>query len=622
MRVGRILLIGLVVVGVFAAGYVGRMTILDGEEAVTAIEDTTEPIDPPASAGTSTGERAKNPAQSRTGDAAATDEETGRPKADGEAASRRQASSKTTAADSATADATVADADAPTDSKVQADGSDSSTPNAAAAADASEAEPSRAEPVVSPDIRSVGEGAPTDPAGADGPSKPLTAGPVDGHDRSSPTVDSAQGRETPVADVGSGPAGDRDGAASRRAPSATAQSPGAGEGAAPQDAPSTQTAATGDTPERATTAETAPRGADGDTAETDPGSARDTTPDGGRPEETQTAATTTARSAQTSTRDGGPTERSADDGARDATGDAPSGRPAFDVVRVEPGGAAVIAGRAAPDSSVTVLEDGEPIGRAETNAAGEFVVLPGTRLSAGRSELTLKSTNPSGQTARSTDAVVIATPPGERSPSGGESGEPGAALSGDARGQKPLALKVPRDGSGGAQVLQQPQGRPGPEAGDGGNLAFRVVQYTNRGGLVVSGTASDAWRVRVRLDGRRLGTTRADPGGGKWSIIYRDSIPPGLYTLTAQAVNDGGDVVARTSTPFASQPEVQGLDDARLVVVQPGSNLWTIARRTYGKGVQYTTIYNANQDQIANPDLIYPGQVFVLPEAGAGTAER
>jgi len=310
---------------------------------------------------------------------------------------------------------------------------------------------------------------------------------------------------------------------------------------------------------------------------------------------------------------------SGDEAAATATeGDAPTGRPAFDVVRVEPGGAAVIAGRAGPDSTVTVLEDGKPIGTTDTNAAGEFVVLPGTKLSVGRSELTLKSTGPSGETQRSADAVVIATPPGDRGAISADadsrdgeteaSGDPGAA-------PKPFALKVPREGSGGAQVMQQPRGHGGADDGRGPNLAFRVVQYTNRGGLVVSGTASEDWRVRVKLNDRRLGTTHAEPGDGRWSIIYRRDIPPGLYTLDARALDDEGDVVARARTPFASQPDVRGLDDERLVVVQPGGNLWTIARRTYGKGVQYTTIYDANQDQIADPDLIYPGQVFVLPEA-------
>lgn len=49
------------------------------------------------------------------------------------------------------------------------------------------------------------------------------------------------------------------------------------------------------------------------------------------------------------------------------------------------------------------------------------------------------------------------------------------------------------------------------------------------------------------------------------------------------------------------------------VIIRRGDNLWTIARRVYGEGIRYTQIYDANADQIRNPDLIYPGQVFGLP---------
>ena len=49
------------------------------------------------------------------------------------------------------------------------------------------------------------------------------------------------------------------------------------------------------------------------------------------------------------------------------------------------------------------------------------------------------------------------------------------------------------------------------------------------------------------------------------------------------------------------------------VIIQPGNNLWNISRVIYGSGLSYTTIYNANRNQIRNPDLIYPGQIFTTP---------
>ena len=56
------------------------------------------------------------------------------------------------------------------------------------------------------------------------------------------------------------------------------------------------------------------------------------------------------------------------------------------------------------------------------------------------------------------------------------------------------------------------------------------------------------------------------------------------------------------------------------IVVQPGQSLWRLARRAYGSGVRYTVIYQANRDQIRDPDLIYPGQTFAVPEEVGGDA--
>ena len=55
-------------------------------------------------------------------------------------------------------------------------------------------------------------------------------------------------------------------------------------------------------------------------------------------------------------------------------------------------------------------------------------------------------------------------------------------------------------------------------------------------------------------------------------------------------------------------------------VVARGDNLWRISRVTYGRGVRYPIIFDANRDQIRDPDLIYPGQVFVLPHASDNEA--
>lgn len=65
----------------------------------------------------------------------------------------------------------------------------------------------------------------------------------------------------------------------------------------------------------------------------------------------------------------------------------------------------------------------------------------------------------------------------------------------------------------------------------------------------------------------------------------------------------------------ATQPETAAAQPpVRIVTVQPGATLWAIARDRYGEGQLYLQVFEANKDKIRDPDLIYPGQVFAVPE--------
>jgi nucleoid-associated protein YgaU len=75
---------------------------------------------------------------------------------------------------------------------------------------------------------------------------------------------------------------------------------------------------------------------------------------------------------------------------------------------------------------------------------------------------------------------------------------------------------------------------------------------------------------------------------------------------------------AYAATPLsgaAASPSVLAVPKGATAVVSRGDSLWRISRVTYGAGVQYSVIYQANRDQIRNPNRIYPGQIFILPES-------
>ena len=71
--------------------------------------------------------------------------------------------------------------------------------------------------------------------------------------------------------------------------------------------------------------------------------------------------------------------------------------------------------------------------------------------------------------------------------------------------------------------------------------------------------------------------------------------------------------IDRISLPFLRAKIPEGLLPEDYVIIKPGDMLWTISYRMYGNPWQYIEIYNANKDQISNPDLIFPGQIFTLP---------
>lgn len=82
---------------------------------------------------------------------------------------------------------------------------------------------------------------------------------------------------------------------------------------------------------------------------------------------------------------------------------------------------------------------------------------------------------------------------------------------------------------------------------------------------------------------------------------------------TSSAMQPGG-VAPIQGEPGPSTASHSGAARVALVTVQPGHSLWRISDEHYGAGERYVMIYRANRNQIRNPDLIYPGQVLVLPD--------
>jgi nucleoid-associated protein YgaU len=63
-----------------------------------------------------------------------------------------------------------------------------------------------------------------------------------------------------------------------------------------------------------------------------------------------------------------------------------------------------------------------------------------------------------------------------------------------------------------------------------------------------------------------------------------------------------------------SSSTAPGAQRERTYTVVKGDSLSKIAKREYGNANAWRRIFDANRDQINDPDLIHPGQVLRIPQ--------
>ncbi|MEH2617298.1 nucleoid-associated protein YgaU [Bradyrhizobium sp. AZCC 1620] len=302
------------------------------------------------------------------------------------------------------------------------------------------------------------------------------------------------------------------------------------------------------------------------------------------------------------------------------------GVPTFDVARIEPTGEAVIAGRTAPGATVELLRNGEVHDRAVADQSGQFVIVP-PRLPSGTYDLTLRSRQPDGKQTTSKQNVTVALEP-------------------KATDRPVVALITPNKP---IVMLSQPAAAK-PAAGA---VIVETVEIEPGGKFHVSGQARPGAALRLYLNDSFI-TSVSAAADGRFAVTINEGVAPGSYRVRVDEASTSGSVRARAEVPFnvpdtvtasvpaqttaskrpesaaAQQPQLAaagavvlpdgGSPSSTVVVpkittttVSRGDSLWRLSQLSYGAGTRYAIIYKANREQIRNPNLIYPGQVFVLP---------
>ena len=317
--------------------------------------------------------------------------------------------------------------------------------------------------------------------------------------------------------------------------------------------------------------------------------------------------------------------------------------------RFEPDGGYLMSGTAAPGLPLAVFVDGAEVERFDVGADGSFLAIGFLGMSDAPRVLELVS-DPDGAALRADERFIMAAsvapevipetvdvaqvePSQASAPEttvavqSGEGGDtqadvPQTATAEPAAPSTPAILAVTPEG---VEVVQAPVARDAPPEVMS-NVALDTITYNLDGDVVLGGRALGQGFVQVYVDNAPVSRLPVDEDG-----TWRGDLPDvdtGVYTLRIDEVDEGGDVVSRIETPFLREDPADVIEvmaeevaDPNFTVatrtVQPGATLWAIAEERYGSGVLYVNVFEANKDRIRDPDLIYPGQVFILPE-GSG----
>jgi nucleoid-associated protein YgaU len=176
------------------------------------------------------------------------------------------------------------------------------------------------------------------------------------------------------------------------------------------------------------------------------------------------------------------------------------------------------------------------------------------------------------------------------------------------------------------------------ERGDVSMPVFDVARVEGAGDAVIAGRAAPGAIVELLRDGELQDRAVADQSGqfvmvpprlpaGEYELTLRSSLPNGKQaeskqnvavalqpSLKDQPVTEEPHRTAATRPSDESSPSVAAAPEIKTTVVSRGDSLWRISRVTYGAGMRYAVIYEANQHQIRNQNLIYPRQILVLPK--------
>ena len=278
--------------------------------------------------------------------------------------------------------------------------------------------------------------------------------------------------------------------------------------------------------------------------------------------------------------------------------------PKVDIFKVDPDGGYIIAGKAKPNSKINLLEKGNMIDSANVDDSGSWAIVSKENLLSGDNLLTLGQNNEDGTFTQSEKIYITKIDKKKFS--------------------KPIVIEIPNADVGKISIIQTPSSKNGNRKNSGDIVlaqkskmksnTFNIlsISFNEKGHLSIQGVANYGNSIDLVVN-EKLKYSIVLQNNPNWIFNSSHKFNYGMHKLVATLKSEEK-ILSKIEIPFMRSEMPSSNLPENFILIKPGDMLWTISYRLYGNPLKYIEIYKENRNQITNPDLIFPGQVFTLPK--------
>ena len=250
----------------------------------------------------------------------------------------------------------------------------------------------------------------------------------------------------------------------------------------------------------------------------------------------------------------------------------------FDIVRLDKTGNVVIAGKTIPNIKVDILDGNEILASVFSDSNGDWVWISENPLPEGIKRFNLKHFDGEHEFFSHQNIIILR--------------EKNKYLSSK-------ILKYSKTSS--IEIINNKKKILG--------LSLDIAEYLDEDSLMLTGRTKPNAKVKLFFSDNFIKDSTSD-NRGVWKIELKNfEFTDNNLIVTTEI--EGQKIKLKTKI-FEKKIDPNFIFEKE-VIVKNGNSLWRIARKTLGGGVYYSEIYKSNMKEIENPDLIFPGQVFNIP---------